>query len=64
MISAYTNSEAALALRLAASQFLDLLFVGAARSGSLGFGSGLLTGGALQLLSFLLIFNFGGVCHV
>jgi len=53
-----------LALGDAAGQFLDLLFLGAARFGLLGLGGGLLAGGALELLSFLGVFDLGGVCHL
>lgn len=52
-----------LALRLAASQFLDLLLVRAAGRGPLGLGSCLLAGGALHFFPFCLVFNLGGVCH-
>lgn len=48
----------------AARELFDLLFLGAARFGPLGLGSGLLAGGALQLLPFLYIFNLGSVCHL
>src|SRR6266568_7233551 len=53
-----------LALRLAARQFLDFLFVGAARGSALGFGSGLFAGGAFYFLAFYLVFNLGGVCQL
>jgi len=53
-----------LALGLSASQLFNLLLGFAASAGALGLGSGLLACGALQLLSFQLVFNFGGVGHV
>ena len=52
-----------LTLRLAARQLLDLLFIGTARGGSLGLGSGLFACGPLYLLAFCLVFNLLGVCH-
>ena len=52
-----------LALRLAAYLLLDLFLLRTARLGLLALGSGLLAGSALQLLSFLRIFNLGGICH-
>ena len=58
-----SSRSRALSLRLAACQFLDLLFVGAARRGALGFGCGLLAGCPLQFLAFCLVFNLGCVCH-
>ena len=58
------SARDALTLRLPARQLLDLLFLRSAGLGLLGLGSGLLAGGALQLLSFLGIFNLGGICHV
>jgi hypothetical protein len=48
----------------AACQLLYLLLLLSASSGSGRFGGGLLAGGAFQFLSFQLVFNFGGVCHV
>jgi hypothetical protein len=53
-----------LALGLAASRFFQLFLVGAAGRGALGFWGGLLAGGALDLLAFQFIFDFGGVSHV
>jgi len=55
--------EERLPLRDAAHQLFDLLLLCAARLCPLRLGSGLLAGGALQLLSFLRIFNLGSVCH-
>jgi hypothetical protein len=52
-----------LSLGLAAGQFLDLLFVGAAGGSPLGLRGGLLAGGALYLFAFCLVFDLGGVGH-
>ena len=53
-----------LALGHAASEFLQLFLVFAARAGALCFGSGLLAGGSFHFLAFQLVFNLGGICHV
>ena len=53
-----------LALGLSAREFFELLFVLAAGSGARAFGGGLLASRAFYFLSFQLIFNFGGICHV
>ena len=55
--------EERLPLRDAARELLDLLLFRSAGFGPLRLGSGLLTGGALQLLPFLCIFDLGSVCH-
>ena len=52
-----------LALGLSASQLFNLLLLLAARAGAGSLGGSLLAGGALQLLTFQLVFDFGGVCH-
>lgn len=52
-----------LALRLSASQFLDLLLVGPAGGRTLGLGCGFFAGGALHLLALQLIFNLLGICQ-
>jgi hypothetical protein len=56
--------ELLLPLGDAAGQLLDLLLVRTTRFGPLRLRSGLLAGGALQFLSFLLVFNLGGICHL
>ncbi len=52
-----------LALGLPACQLFNLFLLCATRLGPLGFGSGLLAGGALYLLAFFLVFNLGCVCQ-
>jgi hypothetical protein len=53
-----------LALGHAASQLLDLLLFLSAGSGPRRLGGGLLAGGAFQILTFQLVFDFCGVGHV
>jgi len=53
-----------LALRLPASQLLDLLLFLSAGSRAGRLGSGFLAGGALDLLAFQFVFHFARVCHV